>query len=353
MTAKKPQVLLPIHLDRWRNPIASKLREVAVRMPDFTFHSFSSPRTEEDRQRGTELWARRNLHRSGYADIALRRFDIVHHASSTPANLLAVLTARARGLGRTHHVFTASMPVDETDSYFREFSLSVSLAHHVLAGSKAIQESLLQRLGRRADGVLPNGVDAAFFSPAKAGPPPQGIPSPYFLFVGAMLRRKRTDFVVELAEQLPEHQFVLAGRRSGASWTKPILREIEERPNVRHLGLVPKATVRDLMAHAHALLFPSEKEGFANVVLEAGAMGLPVLTRPRSSMPELIREGVTGWLISIADREAWIEKLREIVAWPAEKRGAFGGAAREWAVANHSWDEVARTLTDYYWGVLA
>ncbi|NNM29128.1 MAG: hypothetical protein HKO57_06375, partial [Akkermansiaceae bacterium] len=49
------KILLPISLDRWRSPIASLLREVAQRCTEHEFYSFSSPGTDEDREKAEVL----------------------------------------------------------------------------------------------------------------------------------------------------------------------------------------------------------------------------------------------------------------------------------------------------------
>jgi glycosyltransferase involved in cell wall biosynthesis len=82
-------------------------------------------------------------------------------------------------------------------------------------------------------------------------------------------------------------------------------------------------------------------------VLEAQAMGVPVLAQPASSLPEIIRTAETGWLLPVSPVEGWVELLRELLRWPTAQRAAYAQRSREITVASYSWDVIApryRTL---------
>jgi glycosyltransferase involved in cell wall biosynthesis len=119
-------------------------------------------------------------------------------------------------------------------------------------------------------------------------------------------------------------------------------------PNVKLLGGQPRSQVRNLMGSALALVFPSELEGLPLTILEASAMGIPVLAQPKSSMPEAVSEDVTGWLLPVDEPSVWAEKIKEVANWSETERTNFSQKARNFVNEHYSWDIVARQYAALY-----
>ncbi|OOC09618.1 hypothetical protein B1A74_10115 [Thioalkalivibrio halophilus] len=79
-------------------------------------------------------------------------------------------------------------------------------------------------------------------------------------------------------------------------------------PNVMFLGW--RDDVKALMVEADILVMPSRDEGVPNAVQEAMAIGVPVLASEAGGMPEIIRDGQTGWILGMDDAEAWAERIK-------------------------------------------
>jgi glycosyltransferase involved in cell wall biosynthesis len=148
-----------------------------------------------------------------------------------------------------------------------------------------------------------------------------GLNHPYFLFVGTLEPRKNLPSLLKafgiLREQSPvTHDLVLAG---GRGWRcEPILAALDEASRlnpqdenqpgrVRWLGYVPGEDLPDLYRHAFALIYPSLYEGFGLPVLEGMSCGIPVITAPFASLPE-----VGGDAVLYADPSS-PEELAEVV----------------------------------------
>lgn len=346
------RVLFPINLDRWKFPVATSLRELTLRNSKIDFYSFSSPTSDEDRRLGQSLlWSQSHIHKIHVADLMLKRFDIIHHASATPRNLLAASLAKARSLGRCVHIFTAPIQPHKDDGYYKEYVKSVYTADVLAAVSHAVADDVQAQFGRKVDAVIPSGVDLEFFS-ADAAQPVEfdslKIRQPYILFVGVLTPRKRPDVFMQIAAQMPDVDFVMVGGgyipEEEAEYAKAVLAY----PNIKRLGYLPRTQVRDLMAAATALVFPSELEGLPLTILEASAVGIPVLAQPKSSMPEAVIEDVTGWLLSVDSIQAWVDQLREVLKWSEAERKQFAIKAREFVNKHYSWDEVAAQYAELY-----
>jgi glycosyltransferase involved in cell wall biosynthesis len=120
----------------------------------------------------------------------------------------------------------------------------------------------------------------------------------YFLFLAKVKRRvKGVATAIAIARQSRQRLIVAGGWRlaSPATWL-PLSRY------VRSVGKVDAATKRQLLAGARALLIPIQwDEPFGLTTIEAFASGTPVIAMRRGAMPELIREGETGFLCDTPD----------------------------------------------------
>jgi alpha-maltose-1-phosphate synthase len=350
-----PNILFPIHLDRWKSPVSSSLRELTLRNPQLDFYSFSSPQTPEDQEYGRSLWSQTHIHQTSPRGLLRQSFDIVHHASATTRNVAAVKLAKLRSLGNCLHLFTAPIQPHKEDVYYKQYVQSVHRADMLTSVSYAVADDILAQFGRKVDAVIPSGVDLTFFDPAIAAPvdtTQYGIQRPYVLFVGILTDRKRPDIFLQLAELVPELDFVMVGAAYTEAEQEQYRREAAAYPNVKLLGAVPRAQVRDLMAQAIALVFPSELEGLPLTILEAAAMGLPILAQPKSAMPEAVIPDVTGWLLKSDRLSLWAAKLQEIAQWSGSDRAQFGQQARSFVQANYSWEYVAQQYKELYANML-
>jgi glycosyltransferase involved in cell wall biosynthesis len=346
------RVLLPINLDRWKFPVSTSLRELTLRNPDIDFYSFSNPASEEDRRLGEEiLWSKPNVHKISTVDLARRSFDIIHHASATPRNLLAASIAKARSLGRCVHVFTAPIQPHDDDEFYQQYVTSVHRADVLGAVSYAVAQDIQEQFGRSVDAVIPSGVDLDFFSPANAQPldvEKLGIRKPYVLFVGVLTQRKRPDVFMQIAPLLPDLDFVMVGGGYTPEEEAMYREMASKHPNIKLMGYQPRTEVRNFMGNAMALIFPSELEGLPLTILEASAMGIPVLAQPKSSMPEAVIDDVTGWILPVDPMQAWADRLAKITNWSAEERSQFSGKARSFVAQHYSWDSIAQQYSSLY-----
>ncbi len=146
---------------------------------------------------------------------------------------------------------------------------------------------------------------------------------PYALAAAAILKSRSIPF-----------QIVIAG-------DGPLRHQIEQQTtalglwgNVKLLGYVAPAAFRKLMEQAHLLMLPSitasdgDMEGTPFVLMEALAMGIPVVSTYHADIPEIVRDGVNGFLVPEKNAGALAEKLIQLIERP-ESWGAMGGAGRE------------------------
>ena len=103
------------------------------------------------------------------------------------------------------------------------------------------------------------------------------------------------------------------------------------------------------MSEADVFVFPSLFEGFALVILEAMAAGLPVITTPNTAGPDLIEDGKEGLIVPAGDANALREAMQSLLHNP-ERARSMGRAAHEkakeftWERYGERWEALVRDL---------
>lgn len=129
----------------------------------------------------------------------------------------------------------------------------------------------------------------------------------YIVYVGRLSKEKGIENIAATAKLLPQYTFIIAG--SGPD--EGLLKDI---PNVKLAGFLTGDKLTELMGNAKVLLLPSVCfENCPLSILEAQAMGVPVVTMNYGGMAELVREGVTGALAEEPTPEGIAAKLQQVM----------------------------------------
>lgn len=163
------------------------------------------------------------------------------------------------------------------------------------------------------------------------------------LFVGRLVRQKGLDILFE----------ALAAIDPALTWHLTLVGDGPERANLldqaQHLGLTPRIALRgwvkkdELAAIYRAgdvFVLPSRDEGFANVLLEAMAAGLPIMGTYVSGTDDAVIDGETGYIVQPGDIPALTAALTKLLS-DASLRERMGRAARARAEAHFDWRKLA------------
>ena len=178
------------------------------------------------------------------------------------------------------------------------------------------------------------GIDTEKFTPN-----PEIKKEPIVLFVGRFVEKKGCEYLIKAMAQVqttfPEVELVLIG-------DGPLRSELEELAkkslrSYRFLGVQPSTTVKEWMGRSLLLCAPSvttekgETEGLPIVILEAMAMGLPVVSSLHAGIPEAVVSGETGFLATEKKWQAIAEHISTLVK-NSQLRENFAVAGRKLAV---------------------
>lgn len=126
-------------------------------------------------------------------------------------------------------------------------------------------------------------------------------PEPYLAFLGRVSPEKRLDRAIQIAEVsgVPLKIAAKVDKADREYFNAKIAPLIKRTNLVEFLGEVNDHEKQDFLGNASALLFPIDwPEPFGIVMIEAMACGTPVIAYPQGSVPEVIREGVSGYMVS-------------------------------------------------------
>ncbi len=208
-------------------------------------------------------------------------------------------------------------------------------------------KGLLRRV--RVQLIRGSGVDVVRFQPRAAAPRDPAAPL-RVLFVGRLLREKGIQELIAAAALLRERQVPVEVLVAGSTQLgNPSSISEDERAAgsaVEWLGEV--VPIDDLLASADLLVLPSWREGLPRTVLEAMAMGKPVVACDVPGCREAVVAGETGLLVPVRNPAALAAAIAALAADPA-RRVAMGIAGRARAVARQFRTELieAQTLAAY------
>jgi glycosyltransferase involved in cell wall biosynthesis len=147
----------------------------------------------------------------------------------------------------------------------------------------------------------------------------------YLAFLGRIAREKRPDRAIEIATRAGMKLKIAAkiDRVDEDYWNVVIKPLVVSHPNVEYIGEINERQKAEFLGHARALLFPVDwPEPFGLVMIEAMACGTPVIAFRNGSTPEVIDDGVTGFIVN--DLQEAVAAVRAVENLDrAEVRAAF------------------------------
>lgn len=204
-------------------------------------------------------------------------------------------------------------------------NLEVTLADHVIVASSFTRDSLRAEFHDLPIHVTPYGCP----SPTAAREPVRRAPGEplHLLFAGQLTQRKGLADLISALDLLEvDWRLTLAGPLPAA--VPRALGGLLRDERCDWLGVVPHGTLLERMAQAHVFVFPSIVEGFGMVITEALASGLPVITTPHTAGPDILDEGVDGFIVPIRTPEALAERITRL-AGDETQRLAMAHSARD------------------------
>jgi glycosyltransferase involved in cell wall biosynthesis len=307
--------------------------------------------------------------------IAFRRLRPSIVSASTPkAGLLGMIAAAYIGVPVRHYLVRglplATAPIWQRPVLWSMEFVACRIAHQVQCVSHSLRDDIVRRGLAKPDKCVvlchgsSNGVDAEVrFNPSRFSVYQReevrrefGVP-PDCLLVGFVGRLCKDKGVLELlaawehvSRRRPRAHLLILGPLDGS---EPILsRRLEQlRSSGRATVLTEFREPDDCYLAMDLMVLPSHREGFPNVVLEASATALPVVTTDAVGCRDAVIDGVTGRVVAVGDVAALVGALEEYIDNPAT-RSTHGAAGRARVLQEFRPDDIVKAQVALFQALL-
>lgn len=289
------------------------------------------------------------------------------HSITPKAGLLSMVAGKLAGVPVRLHTFTGL--IFPTSTGFKRWLLIQMdrllcwAATNVYPEGEGVKNDLMSyRITKKPLKIIANGnvngIDTASFDPEQVPETTKqsirenlGIKhnEPVFLFVGRVVSDKGVNELVRAFDDLSEtqnkcHLVIVGGYENHLDPLRP---ETEEKlkNNTRIHTVGYKTNIKDYFAMADVLTFPSYREGFPNVVMQAAAMQLNAIVSDINGCNEIITDGDNGWIVPPKNTNLLKDKMLWCIEHPEESK-TMGLKSRQLMQENYErrfvWEELLK-----------
>ena len=299
-----------------------------------------------------------HLQRLGHQALELFKPDIIH-----------VVNPAVLGLAGLYYAKTLNVPLvasyhTHLPEYLQHYGLGMlegllwellKAGHNQaalnLCTSTAMMQALTDHGIERVD-LWQRGVDTETFQPHLASTKmrsrlSQGHPdSPLLLYVGRLSAEKEIDRIKPVMAAIPGARLALVG---DGPHRQALEQHFADTPT-HFVGYLQGVELASAFASADAFVFPSRTETLGLVLLEAMAAGCPVVAARSGGIPDIVEDGVNGFLFDPADEYGAIAATQRLLANPAERETLRQNARSE--AERWGWAAATRQLQSFYQQVI-
>ena len=241
----------------------------------------------------------------------------------------------------------------EPTHHIEGYRLTTRFFNRIIAVSESARRSsiLAEGLDPERIGVIPNGIELQGLPVRR--PPEQAQP----LRIGtvANVKRRKGYFwalrgLAELARRGVDFEYRVIGRDDTGGELEREARELGIADKIRFRGELPRPL--DELIDLHVFLFPTYNEGMSNALLEAMAIGTPIVATRVPGNVDLIRDGQEGLLVAVDDPSGLADRL-EWAAAHGEEMEQLGRQARQRVEQSFTLEHMLDSMDHLYSEVLS
>jgi len=165
--------------------------------------------------------------------------------------------------------------------------------------------------------------------------------------IGRLIPLKRIDQIIKIIPQLDNVKLIVAGDGPEKKPLERLVASLNLRDRVLLTGQVSQEEVPIYLRASDVFVLNSETEGLSHVLLEAMAVGVPIIATGAGGNPEVVEDGVNGLLIPIGDQEKLTEAILRVLQ-DRELAGEFVKRSRDKAARIFSWDVMVERTLDVF-----
>ncbi|HIK17800.1 MAG TPA: glycosyltransferase family 1 protein [Leptolyngbyaceae cyanobacterium M33_DOE_097] len=231
----------------------------------------------------------------------------------------------------------------------------IKMTHNQAALNLCTSTAMVQALsehGIERTSLWQRGVDTETFQPSLASLEmrsrlSKGYPdAPLLLYVGRLSAEKEIERIKPVLEAIPNARLALVG-------DGPNRQNLEKHfagTPTHFVGYLQGKELGAAFASADAFIFPSRTETLGLVLLEAMAAGCPVVAARSGGIPDIVEDGVNGYLFDPSDETGAITATKQLLANPEQRETLRQNARKE--AEKWSWSAATQQLNEYYQKVI-
>jgi N-acetyl-alpha-D-glucosaminyl L-malate synthase BshA len=278
--------------------------------------------------------------------------DVLHIHYAIPHSTAALLARQITGVPYVVTLHGSDVTILGSDpSYLLVNSYTVEQADAVTAVSGFMQREAYERLGIRQEiTVIPNFVDEERFSPAPCEAIERSSEKDIVIAHISNFRpvKRIQDLVYAMSivsKEAPGARLMLVGDGPERHRIERLIDDLDLREQVVLTGF--RSDVPNLLRCSDVVVLCSETESAPLTLLEGMSSGLPVVATMVGGIPEIVEDGVNGYLVPPKHPEAIAERLLELNADGGLRR-RMGEAARKTVLEMYTVDKVIRQYEEVY-----
>lgn len=297
----RPSGILTLAMDKWKRAPQSWKRVVTRR----TDRKLGETAGKLATARGAALLSYSYYGHSAFSHYSSSQPGMLFQLHPHPATMRRILRSELEKHPDCASSLEQEWELALPEADFERLVAETRMAGAWLAASSFTKATLVEN-GVPAEDVhvVPYGVNLERFQPASVNRPIDGPLK--LLFVGRINQRKGVKYLLQALQKLPKNrvELTICGRvLDDLKIFEPFRSQITIRPSASHSELLTAYQSADLF------VFPSVAEGFGHVLVESMACGLPVLSTTSTAAPDIVTEGLDGFVVAPGDAEALVSRI--------------------------------------------
>lgn len=282
--------------------------------------------------------------------VRVHKIDHLHAHFGTNSTTVAML---AHLLSGVPYSFTVHGPEEFDRPAAIGLSRKIALAKFVVAISSFGRSQLMRwcpQVHWDKLQVVRCGVDRSFTDAIEQEP--QAFDDKTLVCVGRLCEQKGqlllVDAMAQLRDQGIDAKLILAGDGEMRDLIEERIGVLRLNDRIQITGWLSGAEVRHYLLKSRAMVLPSFAEGLPVVIMEAFALGRPVLTTYIAGIPELVEDTLNGWLVAAGSTDQLVDGIRIALETSRDSIESMGRYAQKCVSAKHDSDKEARILAKHF-----
>lgn len=198
--------------------------------------------------------------------------------------------------------------------------------------------------------VIPNGITLNRYEKKQSLNIDISNDEKVILYVGRLNAIKGVEYLIEAMDKVNRNYSNARLLLVGDGNLRRILENRVEKLGlsrcITFVGLVSTQDVSKYLANADIFVLPSLSEGFPNVILEAMAVGLPIITTKIRGLPEIVKEGINGYLVDPKNSDQLADKILDLLN-NVEIAAMISENNRN-DIKKYEWENIVKELENVY-----